>query len=84
MIDYRWSKLTPNFYGLHPTVLLFFPLWLVSFAIGGSLPTIVVVCAVFYIVFLILGGRRQLGPGEFLNYLWCRFILRFEWRVREW
>lgn len=84
MIDYRWSKLTPNIFGLHPTIALFFPAWLVSFAFGSPMPSIVAAACLIYAVYLIVGARRQLGPAEFMNYLWCRFVLRFEWRVREW
>lgn len=84
MIDYRWSKLSPNFFGLHPSVLIFFPAWLASFSTGTNAPYFVFVGAIVYIIYLLLGARRQFGPLEFGAYLWCRFALRFEWRVREW
>ncbi len=84
MIDYRWSKLSPNFFGLHPSFLLFFPVWLASVSTSGGLGYVVFTVAILYIVYLLLAGRRQLGPLEYASYLWCRFVLGFEWRVREW
>lgn len=84
MIDYRWSKLAPNFFGFHASLLIFAPLWFASFATGTSLPWFVFIGALAYAVYLFIGNRRQLGPWEYATYLWCRFVLRFEWKVREW
>lgn len=84
MIDYRWSKLSPTFFGFHASLLLFAPMWFASFIFGPPWPWIVFIIAVLYAVYLFIGQRKKFGPVEFARYLWCRFVLRFEWKVREW
>ena len=89
VVDWRWSKLDPTFFGLHASVLLIIPVFLISMWTFGAtqhwkmLMSMIFLCCC-YVAFLIYIARLAFTPIEYVKYCFYRYVVHGEWSVRQW
>ncbi|KXV69213.1 hypothetical protein AD951_07690 [Acetobacter malorum] len=81
MLDYRWTSKTPRFGPFHWTIIIFFPLFFVSAALGHAKLDLFI--TVLYAAYLLLCWRAKKGPIEFLVMLWVRYVYGSAWITRR-
>lgn len=90
--DYRWTGRYLTAFGLHWSILLFFPAFMVSVIFDQALAHFHVILHLWlwdlittavYAAFLFVCRLYKLSPGEMIQYCVVRFLWRFHWKVRQ-
>ena len=73
-IDWRWTATPLSFFGLHASLVLFFPLLIVT---GLSRWTFLGLG--LYAAYLVYCRRKGMGPVQTLRWLRVKYLDRGEW-----
>lgn len=77
MIDYRWTAVSPNIFGVHFSVLAPVPLILASSVAWWSIAIVIL-----YAGFLYKASRKRFGPLQYIQFLRVHYLYRYQWRAR--
>lgn len=80
-VDWRWTSQPLTFFGIHISITLFFPLFLICMHFS-YLRILYVICLIAYVVFLFVCKSRKVTPLEYARMIVVRSVYRRQWGAR--